>query len=123
VMQADMIVWPIFCDADEVRKTWKFRAEFGIGDEQVEFIPFWEPEQPVKSDRKEVVCGTYRKGDRALVIVSNFNREPVTVTVDLARLSPTSAANAETGAKLPLADGKVKLEIPRNDYVALRINH
>ncbi len=123
VMQADMIVWPIFCDADEVRKTWKFRDEFGIGDEQVEFIPFWEPEQAVKSDRKDVVCGTYRKGDRALVIVSNFNREPVTVTVDLARLSPTSAANAETGAKLPLADGKVKLEIPRNDYVALRINY
>jgi hypothetical protein len=117
-MQADMLVWPLFCNADEVRKTWAFRREFGIGDPGVVFVPYWE-NQRFTADRDGVVAGYYQNGKQSLVLVSNLNRrsETVQLTVGEGRVT-----DAETGQTIPVAGGKVKLELRRNDYVALRVS-
>ena len=119
VMQADMVVWPLFCNPDEVRKTWAFRREFGIGDPGVEFVPYWE-NQRFTTNRDGVVAGYYQNGTQSLVLVSNLNRRPETVQLTVGAGKVT---NAETGQAIPAVGGKVKLELRRNDYVALRIGN
>lgn len=122
VMQADMVVWPLFCNRGEITKTWKFREEFGIGEPGVEFIPYWE-KQPVQSDAADVVCGVYRNGSKALVIVSNLNRTGKEVKLKFTGLELKSLKNAETLETLGFDGNTVTLSIPRNDYRALRINY
>lgn len=122
IMQADMLVWPLFCNREEVVKTWKFREEFGIGAPGVEFIPYWE-KQPVQSNTAEVVCGVYRDGDKALIIVSNLNRAAKEVRLKFTGLPLKSVKNAETLEAVEFSGDIVTLSIPRNDYRALRINY
>lgn len=122
IMQADMLVWPLWCNAEEVRKTWKFREEFGIGSADVAFVPYWE-EQPIKSNDENVVCGIYRKANHYLVIVSNLNRNQQEVKLTFSGMNIKSLKNAETKQDLEYVDNMVKLSMPRNDYIALRINY
>lgn len=122
IMQADMLVWPLFCNTNEVLKTWKFREEFDIGSADVEFIPYWE-KQPLKSSDENVVCGVYRKGDQYLIIVSNLNRKQQEVKFTFSGIDIKSLKNAETNQDLEYAGNIVKLSMPRNDYIALRINY
>jgi hypothetical protein len=123
VMQADMLVWPLFCNGGEVRKTWKFRQEFGIGDAAVRFVPYWE-NSFFNCGAADVVAGFYQKGDQYLVLVSNFNRETRKIELQIdPTISLRSCQNAESGKEISLQDRKILLEIPRNDYCALRINY
>jgi hypothetical protein len=118
IMQADMLVWPLFCNEEEVRKTWRFRREFGIADPGVEFVPYWENRLLVP-DRKGVVLGYYRNGNRILALVSNLNRQPETVTLDLTPAGADAAFDAETGKRVPGRAGSIVLPMRRNDYRAL----
>lgn len=123
LQQVDAIVWPLWINRDEIEKTWKFRREFGIGDPEVVFIPNWE-EGPLSTEDENVWIGLYRKGDRCLAIVSNLNREPVSLDLDLGKLAPHLVRNAESGEVITLSDKQtIRLDIPRNDYVALAINY
>jgi hypothetical protein len=118
VMQADMLVWPLFCNQEEIYTTWRFRREFGIGDPGVRFVPYWENTR-LPSDRDGVVVGYYRKGRRVLALVSNLNRQPETVTIDLRALRVRTAIDAETGTAIPVEAGRLELALRRNDYRAL----
>jgi hypothetical protein len=122
VMQADMLIWPLFCDSKEVWKTWKFRQEFGITDTSVTFTPYWE-NKAMTSNRKDVVTGFYKNGVKYLALVSNLNRKAEKITLDFKGIKLKSVKNAETLKDIPFPGGKVTLEIKRNDYIALRINY
>ena len=122
VMQADMLIWPLFCNGDEVRKTWAFRKEFGVGEPDATFTPYWE-NRLLTANSENVVVGYYRRGDRALVIVSNLNRHDEAVELACKGINVTSLKNAETGEAIPVNGGKVSLKLKRNDYVALRVNY
>ncbi len=122
VMQADMLVWPLFCNSQEVMKTWKFRKEFGIADAEVQFTPYWENSRIV-SDKQDVVAGYYRNGNKYLVLVSNLNRTTKEAVISLKGIKANSVKNAETGSKIELNNDSVKLNIPRNDYIVLGINY
>lgn len=122
VMQADMLVWPLFCNSSEVHKTWKFRKEFGIGEPGVNFIPYWE-NKAITANEKDVVVGYYQNGSKNLVLVSNLNRSAKTVEITFNGIGTNSVKNAETGKDIAVSNGKVKLDIPRNDYIALRVNY
>jgi len=122
VLQADMVLWPLFCNRDEVVKTWRFRKEFGIADGAVEFVPYWENAKIV-SDTKDVVVGYYTNGDKMLAIVSNLNREPKSVRIRFNGMDVNSIKNAETQETLSRRGDSVGLEMKRNDYIALRINY
>jgi len=118
IMQADMLVWPLFCDSREVYKTWKFRREFGITDSGVSFVPYWENKK-ITSNTKDVVVGYYKNGDKYLVIVSNLNRTAKTVELNFNGIKVKSVKNAETNENV----NKQKIAILRNDYIALRVNY
>jgi Glycoside hydrolase 123, N-terminal domain/Concanavalin A-like lectin/glucanases superfamily len=118
IMQADMLVWPLFIDKREVYKTWDFRREFGIADDGVEFIPYWENKKII-SNTKDVVVGYYKNGDKYLVIVSNLNRSAKTVKLNFSGIKVKSVKNAETNKDI----NKQSITIKRNDYIALRINY
>ena len=123
VMQADMLVWPLFCNGGEVRKTWKFRQEFGIGEATVKFVPYWE-NLLFDCASSDVKAGFYQKGDQYLVLVSNFNRETRKIELQIDPSVPMkSCKNAESGEEISLQGRKIVLEMPRNDYCALRINY
>lgn len=122
VMQADMLVWPLFCNGDEVRKTWKFRQEFGVADAEVKFVPYWE-NSLFDCAVADVVAGYYQKGKKLLLLVSNFNRESKSLELQVGLALPVkSCKNAESGEKIAHHEQKIRLEIPRNDYRALLIN-
>jgi len=120
VMQADMLVWPLFCNADEVRKTWRFRREFGVGAPDVQFVPYWE-NKALTSDRDGVVVGHYRAHGRWLALVSNLNRHRETARVVFHNVPVRAVTNAETGAAIPFTRHGVTLSLRRNDYLALLI--
>lgn len=42
VMQADVVIWPLWCNSNEVYKTWEYRREYDIGQTGVQFNPYWE---------------------------------------------------------------------------------
>jgi hypothetical protein len=118
IMQADMLVWPLFCDSREVYKTWKFRREFEIGEPGVSFVPYWENSE-ITANIKDAVVGYYKNGDKYLVLVSNLNRTDKEVKLTFKGITVKSARNAETNKNIDIT----KIRIPRNDYVALRINY
>jgi len=121
-MQADMLVWPLFCDSREVYKTWKFRREFGIAEPGVSFIPYWENKNII-SNTTDVVAGYYKNGEKYLVLVSNLNRSAKELELTFKGIELTSVKNAETNKSINANGNTVKLNIPRNDYIALRINY
>ena len=121
VMQADMLVWPLFCNLDEVHKTWRFRREFGVGARDVHFVPYWE-NKVLTPDRDGVVVGYYRAADRWLALVSNLNRHPETVRIAFHNVPVRAVKNAETGDAVPFTRRGVTLSLRRNDYLALLID-
>lgn len=122
IMQGDMIVWPLWCNSDEVYKTWQFREDFKIDDPAVEFIPYWKNTALLVND-ENIKIGYYKNGSQILAIVSNLNRKPATANIKIDGIEIKSVKNAETKTSLELKDKSLNLNIPRNDYVALRINY
>ena len=122
IMQADMLVWPIFCNLEEVYKTWKFRSDFKIESPDVTFHPYWEQTllQPAETG---ILCGVYKKGDALLAIVSNLNRKTAEVNLRLREGQLKSVKDAENLQSLPFSGNRISISIPRNDYRALRINY
>ncbi len=135
VMQGDVLVWPLWCDSNEVYKTWRFRREFDIGNSNVEFVPYWENTaikvKPVERDgnlQKDsgVVVGYYKNKvrDTYLVLVSNINRHTSKVEINFGMLPVKSIRDAETKVGLvPNDAGSLVLNLKRNDYRVLRINY
>lgn len=117
VMHADVLFWPLWCNSNEIYKVEDFRRRWDIGNAAVKFIPYWENREIV-SDTPGSCISYYDKNGEKLVIVSNLARKPQTLTVKLPA-GTTSVVNAETEAQVPIRDGKVALEMKRNDYCAL----
>ena len=60
---------------------WHLWDKFGIQD--AEMRGYWDANNPVKSDNSDVVVTTYVKGDKALVAVANWTKNPQTVQLSL----------------------------------------
>ena len=69
----DTLVWPLWCNAGEVYKTWAVKDRFGIGAADVRFLPYWAAEDAIRSDRDDVKVTAYiRPGGRVLAVVGNL---------------------------------------------------
>ena len=133
VMQADVLVWPLWCNKKEILKTWRFRREFDIGSHDVEFVPYWENTaitikvlESSNSQKAEIVAGYYHNSAKNtyLVLVSNLSRYPGRIEMDLGNLLVRSIKDAETKVDLAInTSGNLLLNLKRNDYKALRINY
>lgn len=127
VLHADVLVWPLWCNATEAAKTWTWRAAFGCGDSSVEFVPYWENTKitaSVTAGAGDLKVSYYYHADddKYLVLVSNIARTNCTASVDLKNVFPASVTNAETSTPETLtATHAVSLTIDRNDFAVLEV--
>ncbi|MBQ7176759.1 MAG: hypothetical protein IJS08_05020, partial [Victivallales bacterium] len=111
--------WPLWCNAQEIYKVQKWRKEFDIGNDAVEFVPYWENKE-ITSTTPDACISYYSKNGEYLVIVSNLARSQSSVKVRLPK-GAKAVQNAETKEAVAIANGEVTLTIPRNDFCPLRI--
>lgn len=114
----DTLVWPIWCNSEEVYKTWTVKDRFGIGDFDVEFVPYWSDDSPVKTGRDDVKVTLYRKPRRMLMVVGNTSFEPQIVAL---RLEPSQPGNATftdgmSGKRFAVETGKMEVSLPPRDF-------
>ena len=70
----DVLVWPLWSDANEWNKVVFVRDEFRIGGPDVVFHPFWQA-RAAKTDEPDVLVSSY-VGDRGiLAAVVNMSHE------------------------------------------------
>jgi len=70
--------WPWSGDP---REQWKFENRFGI--EESDFMGWFDPECPVKSDQAEVKVSVYKKKDKTLLAIGNWGKETqVNLSID-----------------------------------------
>ena len=116
-----MIFWPLWCNKQEVYKVDEIRRQWDIGNKAVKFIPYWE-NKVLTTSAKNVVISYYDKNGEKLAIVSNLARKNQAFDIVLPKTAK-SVINAETGKALPLVNGKVKVDIKRNDFGILIIKY
>ncbi len=119
LMHVDILWWPLWCNAQEIYKVQKWRKEFDIGNDAVEFVPYWENKE-ITSTTPDACISYYSKNGEYLVIVSNLARSQSSVKVRLPK-GAKAVQNAETKEAVAIANGEVTLTIPRNDFCPLRI--
>lgn len=120
LMHADILYWPLWCNADELYKMEAWRREFDIGNDAVVFIPYWENKE-ITSKNRNACISYYQKNNDYLVILSNLARCQETITVQLPK-GAKAAFNAETKATINVANGTLTVTIPRNDFCPIRFS-
>jgi hypothetical protein len=72
----DAVIWPLFCDRKMiVGKIWPVRDNFGIGENDVVFYPYWENSFAVKTSDPSLKVSFYKRGNKLLMFVSNLSRQ------------------------------------------------
>lgn len=107
---------------------WNMLAqEAGFYREDVEFIGYWKPENPIKTATPDCAVSVHRSGKRALAWIVNTAREDreASVRVDWAKLgfdrARTVALDAETGALVALDEAGFKAKVLKRDFVAVHL--
>ena len=118
-MHADLLFWPLWCNADEMYKVEDFRRKWDIGNAAVKFVPYWENKE-LLSDTPETCISFYDKNGEKLAIVSNLARVGQNVVVKLPA-GTKQVINAETEQEISIKSGTVTIPMKRNDYCALII--
>jgi hypothetical protein len=122
----DVLVWPLWSNADEWKKVVAVREEFQIGGADVQFHPFWELKNSAKADAKNVLVSSYTGTRGVLAVVANIGESEQNVAVDFSPISKQIGAdwkawNAQTAEVLPLREGAVRVTVPAKDFVLVRI--
>jgi hypothetical protein len=123
----DMWVWHAHCNAAIVRRLERIEEECGIGKDGTRFLGYWENGDVIRHSMPGVkASGYFRKGETALVYVSNFAREDVTVPIAFGAAGigfpGLSVTDAESGAVIPEKGGHWYVSIPWHDFRALRLS-
>lgn len=98
-----------------------------LEDKTLQVYRYWdERPQPVTSGNGDLPLIVYSvPGKEAIVLVTNYAEEdlPVTLTVEAAKLGLTSlaAVDVESGAEVPVVDGKIALPLKKHDVCELRL--
>ena len=70
--------------ADPTLLLWHVRDEFGIGEPDVEFYPYWKNEEYVQLTPAHLKTSFHLKhGERVQLVVSNFLREEIDANIQL----------------------------------------
>jgi len=117
----DCLVWPYWCNAQEVFNTWKAKDKFGIADANVEFLPYYDNEGMVKSSQEDVKVSFYRKPGKIMLIIANLSKEAknAKVELNLKKLGMDKWQNvfdAVTDEKFVLQNNVLSLSLPPRDY-------
>lgn len=108
-------------------ETWQRVYQFGYGSPQVTVYPSWNVDNPVRCAAENIRISSYIRQDRheTMIAVCDFgnNENGGEYEIDLSALGypAYSVTDAESGVALGVADGKVKLTLPRRDFRLLII--
>ena len=119
IMHADVIFWPLWCNKYEIYKMDEIRRAWDIGNEAVEFVPYWE-NTTVTSENEGSCISYYDKNGEKLVIVSNLSRKNQELKI-VVPAETKRVINAETNTRLELKGNVVSLPVKRNDFGVLII--
>ena len=112
----DCILWPIWCNTAPLIRLIEIRKEFGLGNKDVEFFPYWSDRNPVKSSNPDISVTTYRRPGKLLVNVCNLTDGKAEASLDFGSVTPVQIFNSETGEKCTLENGKLKVSVDGRDY-------
>lgn len=115
----DIIPYVAYGNPHEWRRFEKAKAEFGIGESDVEFIGYWT--NKITSDSKDVKISVYKRKSKVLLAPVNIGKKGVMQTVDLSNLKLVSIKkiyDAQTGEDLiqRYNNGKLTFFVPRHDF-------
>ncbi len=104
-----------------------FAQEGRLYRDDVEFIGYWKPSNPLKTATPDCAVSIHKTGRRALAWIVNTAREDrrADVTVDWNALGIDRAAcialNAETGAEIPHTEKGFTVPVLKRDFVAVHL--
>ena len=96
-----------------------------LHEDNVRFVGYWKPENPVKCITPDCVASMHRADDRALIWVVNKARQSrqAELRIDWKSLglnrAGTCAVNAETGEDIPLTESGLTLPVEQRDFSAV----
>jgi len=114
----DVLIYPVGADLSLIQDSWKARDRFGVGDENVEFLGYWENSDILESSAPGVYVSLYRKPEKALLIVSNLSESEklATLKVNLARMGfggvTPRVLDASSGEAISLSGDILKVSLP-----------
>ncbi|MBE6375979.1 MAG: hypothetical protein E7050_05890 [Lentisphaerae bacterium] len=134
----DMNVWFCQCNAKVLLHRFVHpRGEFGV--HEAEYLPYHRQKMAI-AESENVYCTVYRKPDKVLIVVSNWNTKPVKdlLTVNLEELFPGKSTGTLYNLKASFLDTKkpvkmsllpaeaacaaeINVEIPAEDFLLIEI--
>ncbi len=112
----DCILWPIWCNTAPLIKLIEIRKEFGLGNKDVEFFPYWSDAGPVKSSHPAISVTMYRRPGKLLLNVCNLTDNEAEASLDFGPLVPVQIVDPETGKNWILDHEKLKVKVDGRDY-------
>ena len=119
----DVLVLPLWCNDKEVIKTWQAKDKFGMGDDDVEYLPYWRNQKYVTSSNDAAIKVTlYRKNGKIFVVACNLSKEPAQseVKLNLAEIASVNKISkcfdAVTDEPVAIDNGNIKVSLPPRDY-------
>ena len=113
-------IWPAWSmDLPTVIKIHQVKGEFGYGEEDVIFHPYWEKEKVVMTDSEDVKVSLWKRPEKMLAVVANLGEErKARIRIDFHKLnlSPQEIKDYESEETLLLKDGWLNLDLPRHDF-------
>lgn len=119
----DMSVWFQGCNAKVLLNRFIHpRGAFGVHD--AEYLPYHRQTIAVP-DGENVYCTIFRKKDKALLVVSNWNQEPVkgALTLNLAKLFAGMDSGALGRLAAVVADTRTPVEVQRTTGTSAKVEY
>lgn len=115
----DNVIQAIFCNPQPVWNVIAIKQAFGIGDDSVEYFPYYGDEHFAQTDTKEIYIVSYRNKGKNMMIVCNLGLNDADCQLKLNTKYCKGVANmtnAESKEAIPVANNTLKLQIPRRDF-------
>ena len=124
VLLHDTMLWVCWCDTDYILKHYKILDDFGLKDENIQFLSYRKQKAVVSSD-KDIFISIYKLNGKAMAVVVNKQNTERTVTVNidwkkLGIMPGAALKDMRTGKALPKGDS-VTLRIPGYNFALIQI--
>ncbi len=99
-------------------------SRFKIWEDDVKFIPYWNPKKPfsVSGKSKKIIASAWKRPDRMMLIVSNLDNQNEKVNIKLNVPEDYIAIDGSTQQLVPMKNRVISgLSVPRHNYVLLML--
>lgn len=120
----DVLLWRAWSDPATLNAALKpLQTDFGIGDADSFFLPYWEAGEVIGGQSDTLVCSAHIKPERVMLVIGNWATEPAefALTLDLealglADVNGLTATDPVDGAEMTLDGGRLTGTLGARDY-------